>query len=301
MKRRDWFYVLLPLVFSWSVDRITKYWASGLLDHHFYGPVGFILHHNHGAILGIFSDIPSILRIVSLSTGGAFLLFLFGILQFLLPTKSMMLRIGLSFLIGGIIGNVTDRIIWGYVVDFVVIGSSQTFSPAFNFADAIQWVGYGLIVVAFLKEGKSLWPAENLRKSYWINPQFQLKYCFMLVLCGLGLTLILGVYSYTYLSVAITELRTASMIAPKTFLGPFVMTFGIVSLTFCAVLFVVGLVLSHRAAGPLYAFEKFINDHIDGKQPKLKLRAGDEFKELEKLANRLTTETNPKSLRSKSG
>jgi len=305
MKKKDWIWVFLPLIFSWGVDRVTKLWATTLTTHTFYGPVGFILHHNHGAILGIFSDIPSVLRIVSLSTGGAFLLFLFGILQFLLPTKSLSLRAGLSFLIGGIIGNVTDRIVWSYVVDFIVVGNPQHFSPAFNFADAIQWVGYGLIVMAFLKEGKSLWPIENLRKSYWINPKFQLKYCFILMLCGLGLTLILGTYSYTYLRVALNETQGIGGIQTASFLGPFVMTFTVVSLTFCVVLFVVGLILSHRTVGPLYAFERFLNDYIGGKPAHLKLRTGDEFKELEKLAEKLNkkldVEVNPKSSRSKSG
>ena len=181
------------------------------------------------------------------------------------------------------------------------MGTPNYFSPAFNFADAIQWVGYFLIVAAFLKEGKSLWPVENLRKSYWINPRFQLKYCFTLMLCGFGLTLILGTYSYTYLNVSINELRGLNMIQSASFLKPFVMTFAIVSMTFCAVLFVVGLILSHRAAGPLYAFERFLNDHIDGKPAKLKLRAGDEFKELERLANKLTGDANPKSSHWKSG
>src|SRR5471030_2820916 len=150
MKRRDWIYVLLPLLISWLLDRTTKMWASHLIFSHFYGPIGFVLHHNPGAILGLFSDLPNVLRIVSLSTGGAFLLFLFGIIQFLLPTKSLTLRIGLSLLISGIIGNVTDRILWGYVVDFIIFGAHGTYSPAFNFADAIQWVGYGCIVVAFI-------------------------------------------------------------------------------------------------------------------------------------------------------
>src|SRR5580698_5149973 len=108
MKKHEWLYVLLPLFASWAFDRFTKLWATHLVGAHFYGPVGFVLHHNPGAILGLFSELPSVLRVVSLSTGGAFLLFLFGIIQFLLPTKSLTLRIGLSLLISGIIGNVTD-------------------------------------------------------------------------------------------------------------------------------------------------------------------------------------------------
>ena len=55
---------------------------------------------------------------------------------------------------------------------------------------------------------------------------------------------------------------------------------------------VVGLILSHRAAGPLYAFERFLNDHMEGKKSRLKLRTGDDFRHLEQLANRLSEEIN---------
>lgn len=301
MKKRDWVVVLLPLAVTLFLDRITKIWASKIAEAKFYGLIGLVLHHNSGAILGLFSNLPEMLRIVSLSTGGAFLLFLFGILQFLLPTRSLMLRSGLSFLIGGIIGNVTDRIVWGYVVDFIILGTREHFSPAFNLADALQWVGYGCIVVAFIKEGKSLWPVENARKTYWINAKFQLKYCLALMACGLFLSIIAGTYSYTYLNVTIRELRGGDAMIAHRLLLPYVFTFAVVSLTVSAVLFLVGLILSHRAAGPLYAFERFLNDHIDGKQTRLRLRAGDEFKELERLANKLSDELSPKSWRSKSG
>lgn len=303
MKRKDWILALLPLLLTWGIDRITKVWASGLTSVDFYGPMGFLLHHNHGAMLGLFSDLPRLLRIVSLSTGGAFLLFLFGIIQFLLPTKSLSLRMGLSFLMGGIIGNVTDRIIWGYVVDFVVFRFGTTLSPAFNLADALQWVGYFLIVYALIKEGKDLWPIENLRKSYWINPRFQIKYCLTLMAFGFGLVVIAGTYSYTYLFVTITELRGPNTILQDQFLKPYLITLAIISLTFSATLFVVGLILSHRAAGPLYAFDRFLNDYMAGKKPKLKLRTGDDFQHLEKMAQKLsnTAPPSPRSSRLKSG
>jgi signal peptidase II len=301
MKRKDWMWVLLPLIATWALDRVTKQMALGIDGFTFYGPLGLVLHKNPGAILGLFGDLPKVLRIVSLSTGGAFLLFLFGIIQFILPSKSMKLRIGLSFLIGGIVGNVTDRIMWGSVVDFIIIGTPKLYSPAFNLADALQWVGYFLILITVIKEGKDLWPVENARKSYWINSKFQLRYCFMMVLCGLGLTLVLGTYSYTYLEVIIHELRAPNPVQPGHFLMPFVATFAMVSLMFCGVLFIIGMILSHRVAGPLHAFERFLNDLVDGKDPKLKLRTGDDFKHLEKLANKLSQDLNPKSWRSKSG
>jgi signal peptidase II len=288
--KKEWFIALCPVGIVWILDHLTKLWASRLMDIYFFGPMGFILHNNHSAILGTFSDLPPVLRIVSLSTGGAFLLFLFGIIQFLLPSKSLTLRAGLSFLLGGILGNVTDRILWGYVVDFIVFGSPDGMTPAFNIADALQWVGYAMIMYSLIKDGKHLFPDENLRKNHWINPRFQLKYCFTLMAFGAGLAVIAGVFSYTYMKVALKEVTGSNPLVLAQFLKPYVLTFIVITAAFSAVLFVVGLILSHRAAGPLYAFERFMNDYLSGKNPKLKLRAGDEFKQLELLAERLNAE-----------
>ena len=181
MRKIDWVLVIVPLFLTWGIDRITKMWAVGLQGVEFYGPLGFVLHHNHGAMLGLFSEAPSVIRIVSLSTGGAFLLFFFVVIQYLLPIKSLTLRAGMSILLGGILGNVSDRIIYGHVIDFILLGSREQSSPAFNMADALQWVGYAMIAYTLIRESEILWPTENTRKVQWINPRFQLRYCFILV------------------------------------------------------------------------------------------------------------------------
>lgn len=287
MNRKEWAIVLTPLFFTWGIDRITKILATQIQGLEFYGPLGLVLHHNHGAMLGLFSDLPPVLRIVSLSTGGAFLLFSYAIIQLLLPIRSLLLRVGMSFLLGGILGNVTDRIVWGYVVDFLLIGTPQQYSPAFNLADALQWVGYGMIVFALIREGDILWPVNNIRKQYWVNPKFQLKYCMILMGVGFGLSIIAGVYSYTFLRVIITDLVGHNPRIIEKFMAPFIITFMLVSMFFGIILFLLGRVLSHRTAGPLYAFEKFLDDLTKGQIRPLKLREKDEFKHLEEIAANL--------------
>ncbi|HEX4923621.1 MAG TPA: signal peptidase II [Bdellovibrionales bacterium] len=296
MKKRDWLLVLSPLLFVWGVDRITKTWALSLVGVKFYGPVGFLLHFNPGAILGTFSDLPPILRVVSLSTGGAFLVFWFFILQWLLPTRSLLLRSGMSFLLGGILGNVTDRIMWGRVVDFVVISAGGYTSPAFNLADVLQWVGYIIIVYCLFKEGKSLWPEKNLRNSYFINTKFQVRYSLKLMSFSFFFAIISGVLSFTYLKVTITELVGMAPQVEQKFLTNFVVTYLIVSITFSVIMFFVGVMISHRTAGPLYAFERFLEDLLRGNTRALKLRAGDEFRHLEELAEKLARDL-PSQLR----
>ena len=288
LRRLDWTIVLLPLFLTWGIDQGTKALAEGIRGLHFFGPFGFVLHHNHGAMLGLFSELPAVLRIVTLSTGGAFLIFSFAIIQYLLPIKSLLLRSGMSVLLGGILGNVTDRIVNGYVVDFLLLGSPEKATPAFNMADALQWVGYAMIATALIRESEILWPADNTRKRMWVNVKFQLRYCFILTGVGLGFALIAGVFSYTFLRVTIIDLVGNNQKLLDHYLVPFVITFIVVSMGFAAVLFLVGRVLSSRIAGPLYAFERFLDDLVAGRPRPLKLRTGDEFKHLEKIAARLS-------------
>ncbi|RYZ75321.1 MAG: signal peptidase II [Proteobacteria bacterium] len=290
MRKIDWFLVIVPLFLTWGLDRITKVWAQTLTNADFYGPVGFVLHLNSGAMLGLFSNTPPVIRIVSLATGGAFLLFAFIIVQYLLPIKSLTLRAGMSILLGGILGNVTDRILYGHVVDFILLGSRDKFSPAFNVADALQWVGYAMIAFALIKEGEVLWPAENSRKRQWINPKFQLRYCFILLAIGLSFAAIAGVYSYTFLRVTIIDFGGSHPQVLGTYLTPFIISYIAVTLAFAAMLFLIGKILSARIAGPIYAFELFLSDLESGKSRPLRLRAGDEFKQLEDLAARIARE-----------
>lgn len=295
MKKQDWLIVVALVPIVWLIDQGTKLWAlNSITELTFYGPIGFVLHRNPGAMLGAFSDLPPLLRIVSLSTGGAFLIFIYAAIQYLLPQRAMMLRCGSSILLGGILGNVTDRILTGSVVDFIMIGSHQLASPAFNFADAIQWIGYFMVVVSLFKEGNQLWPDKNERKQLWVLPKFQLKYCLVLIFVGLAFAIISGVFSYTYLIITIDDLVVGpSNLVQSKFLVPFVNTFIIISLGFLFLLFLIGRIISHRTAGPLYAFELFLEDLLNGKDRPFKLRSGDEFTHLEELAERVRQQIQP--------
>ena len=293
MKRRDWFMVIIPLITVWFLDRVTKIWATSLSGITSYGPLHFALHHNHGAMMGLFSELPGILRIVTLCTGGAFLLCTYAIIQYMLPIRSIQLRAGLSILLGGILGNVADRIVWGFVVDFIVLGTPTLSSPAFNLADAVQWVGYIMIVLAIVRDGDILWPENSSRTTYWVNRKFQLKYSFFLFGVATSLGIVGCVFSYTYFRVTITELVGNNQYLLNKFLVPFVVAFSLIFLTFGIILFALGKYLSHRIAGPIYAFEKSLHDILGGNtQRRLRLRSADEFKHLEELTNQIREKFN---------
>lgn len=53
---------------------------------------------------------------------------------------------GLALVIGGAIGNLWDRLVYGYVVDFIDIYVADWHWPAFNIADSVITVGAALLV-----------------------------------------------------------------------------------------------------------------------------------------------------------
>jgi signal peptidase II len=68
--------------------------------------------------------------------------------QWVLPaTGCRTLAAGLALVLGGAVGNVIDRILHGYVVDFIFFYYDSWSWPAFNVADSAITVGVTLIIL----------------------------------------------------------------------------------------------------------------------------------------------------------
>lgn len=63
-------------------------------------------------------------------------------------------KIALSLILGGAIGNLTDRILYGAVVDFIDVGIGQLRWPVFNVADSAVSIGMIILVGIILFEPK---------------------------------------------------------------------------------------------------------------------------------------------------
>jgi len=62
-----------------------------------------------------------------------------------------MLRISLALVLGGALGNLIDRALFGHVIDFLVVHYDQYYFPAFNVADAAISLGaVGLVLDMFI-------------------------------------------------------------------------------------------------------------------------------------------------------
>jgi signal peptidase II len=67
--------------------------------------------------------------------------------QWALPARGCrVLAAGLALVLGGAVGNLIDRILFGHVVDFILAYYQEWSWPAFNVADSAITVGVALII-----------------------------------------------------------------------------------------------------------------------------------------------------------
>ena len=134
----------IPLGESWSLfptlERLFK----------------FTFITNTGAAFGMFPQLGSIFMVVAIIVIIAIVLFYHH-----LPIESGWIRLSLGLQLGGAMGNLVDRLIHGYVVDFVDIG----FWPIFNLADLS--IICGVAILAY-----HLWNEENRPDRPEQMPQF---------------------------------------------------------------------------------------------------------------------------------
>ncbi len=68
--------------------------------------------------------------------------------------KETLFALALSLILGGALGNLIDRINYGYVVDFLMFHWNQHYFPAFNLADSAITCGAGLMIWESFMEKK---------------------------------------------------------------------------------------------------------------------------------------------------
>jgi signal peptidase II len=97
---------------------------------------------NHGAAFSLFQGGTLIFLVVSVLAFG-----LIGYLYRSWQGGSLWLYAVLGVALGGILGNLIDRLRFGYVTDFISVGIGEVRWPTFNVADASIVIGVGLIAL----------------------------------------------------------------------------------------------------------------------------------------------------------
>ena len=77
-----------------------------------------------------------------------------------LPSDNTRARVALVLILGGAAGNVIDRLMYGYVIDFIDVFYGSWHWPTFNIADSAISVGAFLLLVDAFLEHKKAAPAD---------------------------------------------------------------------------------------------------------------------------------------------
>lgn len=105
--------------------------------------------HNKGAAYGILKNKPKFLLFFNSSL--IIIIFIFFV-KLLKGNYNNILKLATSFIIGGALGNIIDRIKKGYVRDFIFIKFKN--APIFNFADLFLFASPLILLVSLFKESK---------------------------------------------------------------------------------------------------------------------------------------------------
>ena len=110
--------------------------------------VRLTLVHNRGAAFGLFPGSPLPFIVVSV-LAIAVVLYLFARDAY----RSLASRLLLGCILGGALGNLIDRVRWGYVVDFIEVGAGRYHWPVFNVADSAVTLGVLLLAWNLARSG----------------------------------------------------------------------------------------------------------------------------------------------------
>ena len=131
------------------LDQVTK---SIALDHlhqpvHLAGPFGLHLTFNSGAAFSLFTGSTGVIVVVAVAV-----IALLGWVAW--RSRTIGLSIALGLILGGALGNLSDRLFRGHrgaVVDFITLSHW----PTFNVADSSVTIGAILVVVFSLRRSRA--------------------------------------------------------------------------------------------------------------------------------------------------
>ena len=160
------FVLLLLILLIVASDQLTKWLAvvylqGGDVSEVIPGVLRFVYVENDGAAFGMLDSHRWIFMILSSVAIVGLLIFLWR-----RPPQSLLCRIGIAFLIGGGIGNMIDRCMLGYVIDFIdFCAFPEIWMWVFNVADAFVTVGTGMLMFYLVRELIRDMKAEKAAKN----------------------------------------------------------------------------------------------------------------------------------------
>jgi signal peptidase II len=138
---------LIIAAFVVALDQLSKHWVRSYLDLYetipLVGCLSLTNVRNTGSAFGLFANQAFLLTLVAIVALVTILLF-----YRYLSRISLLSSFALGLVFGGAVGNLIDRLRFGYVTDFIDVRLWRDFHwPAFNVADSAITVGAVVLAV----------------------------------------------------------------------------------------------------------------------------------------------------------
>ena len=150
--------IIIISSFIFILDQLTKFFVVHILDLSgrlsitvISGFINFNMAWNEGINFGLFANSSEIMRIILIIIS---ILICMGIFFWAIKQNSFLFLLFSSAIIGGALGNVVDRIIYGAVADFLNITCCGIYNPySFNIADIS--IFFGVVGLIFFPNSKN--------------------------------------------------------------------------------------------------------------------------------------------------
>ncbi|MGY8871345.1 MAG: signal peptidase II [Pseudomonadales bacterium] len=154
-------------VFVLAADLLSKNFAQEWLDYGvpvtLFSGLDMTLLYNRGAAFSFLSDASGWQRWLFVVIAVVISVVLVVWLR-RTEKRQWWLGMGLALILGGALGNLHDRILLGYVVDFISVYYQSYFFPAFNLADSAITLGAAIMIIDMLFLEKQIEDDEDLQQ-----------------------------------------------------------------------------------------------------------------------------------------
>ena len=148
---RNKYYLLALLIIA--IDQTSKWFVRAKLNPDL--PIEIIPGYlrlsywqNSGVAFGLFDELSSAWKPYVLAAMAIVAVAVIVIYSMRIPASRRLLQLALAVMTGGILGNFIDRIVRGYVIDFIDFHIHSSFSwPTFNIADSAITIGIALLLI----------------------------------------------------------------------------------------------------------------------------------------------------------
>ncbi len=137
-----------------ALDQLSKLWIS---SHFSDGEAlritdffNLVLAHNSGAAFSFLNDAGGWQRWMFSAIALVAAVWIVRLLR--QHATETLFCLALALVLGGALGNLIDRVIYGYVIDFIDLYWNASHFPAFNIADSAISVGAALLLLDGLKK-----------------------------------------------------------------------------------------------------------------------------------------------------